>query len=136
MRQKDANTGGGAKKKDPSDKIVRRELQQVFTNGTIVDPGYLQSHEANYCVSIKVCFIEPDASSTSADLIQEYSPGPNMPSSFGICVADASRGTFELSYFDDDIVRTSLETMFRQIRPKELLSAKVNDLTYPLRYSR
>lgn len=36
------------------DKIVRRELKQVFTNGTIVDGVYLTSDEANYCVSIKV----------------------------------------------------------------------------------
>ena len=36
------------------DKIVRRELHQVFTNGTIVDGTYLTSDEANHCVSIKV----------------------------------------------------------------------------------
>jgi len=36
------------------DKIVRRELAQVFTNGTIVDPTYLTTDEANHCVAIKV----------------------------------------------------------------------------------
>lgn len=38
-----------------ADKIVRRELAQVFTNGTIVDGVYLTDDEANHCVSIKVC---------------------------------------------------------------------------------
>lgn len=89
--------------------IVRRELAQVFTNGTIVDGTYLTSDEANHCVAIK-----------------EYSDGPNAPSSFGICVMDASTGEFNLSAFDDDVVRTRLETMFRQIRPKELVFAKGN----------
>lgn len=37
-----------------NDKIVRRELKQVFTNGTIVDGVYLNSDEPNHCVSIKV----------------------------------------------------------------------------------
>ena len=46
-------------------------------------------------------------------------------SSFGICLLDASTGEFRLTSFDDDICRTRLETMFRQVRPKELLHAKV-----------
>lgn len=51
-------------------------------------------------------------------------------SSFGICVLDASTGEFNLTVFDDDICRTRLETMFRQIRPKELVHAKVGDLVW------
>lgn len=90
-----------------SKQIVRRELAQVFTNGTIVDGSYLTTDEANHCVAI-----------------QELSDGAT--SSFGICVMDASTGEFNLSAFDDDICRTRLETMFRQIRPKELVFAKGN----------
>lgn len=104
IRQKDA----GSKGKE----IVRRELGRVFTNGTIVDGEYLSSHDANHCVSIK-----------------EYSPSSHEPSTFGICIVDASTGEFQLSYFEDDIIRTRLETLFRQIRPKELICAKVS--TYP-----
>ena len=48
-------------------------------------------------------------------------------SSFGVCVLDASTGEFNLSLFDDDVCRTSLETMFRQIRPIELIHAKVRE---------
>jgi DNA mismatch repair protein MSH6 len=100
------------KDKGPSnakeDKIVRRELAQVFTNGTIVDSTYLTTDEANHCVAIKEM---ATSSSTSA---------------FGVCVMDASTGEFGLSAFDDDVCRTRLETMFRQIRPKEFLHAKVS----------
>jgi hypothetical protein len=31
-----------------------------------------------------------------------------------------------LSYFQDDIIRNRLETLFSQIRPKELICAKVS----------
>jgi DNA mismatch repair ATPase MutS len=48
MRKKDAAKGAD------TEKIVRRELRQVFTNGTIVDGTYLASDEANHCVAIKV----------------------------------------------------------------------------------
>lgn len=89
--------------------IVRRELAQVFTNGTIVDGTYLNSDEANHCVAIK-----------------EFTEGPNATSSFGICIMDASTGEFNLSAFDDDVCRTRLETMFRQIRPKELVYCQGN----------
>jgi DNA mismatch repair protein MSH6 len=101
IRQKDA----GSKAKE----IVRRELGRVFTNGTIVDGEYLSTHDANHCVSIK-----------------EHSPSSYEPSIFGICIVDASTGEFQLSYFQDDIIRTRLETLFRQIRPKELICAKVS----------
>jgi DNA mismatch repair protein MSH6 len=101
IRQKDAGNKGK--------EIVRRELGRVFTNGTIVDGEYLSTHEANWCVAIK-----------------ELSRGPNEPSIYGLCITDTSIGEFRISYFQDDIIRTQLETMFRQIRPKELLAAKVS----------
>jgi DNA mismatch repair protein MSH6 len=47
-------------------------------------------------------------------------------SSFGIVVLDAATGAFSLSSFDDDIVKTKLETMFRQLQPKELIHEKGN----------
>jgi DNA mismatch repair protein MSH6 len=49
MCSKEMRTKGGQQ-----DKIVRRELAQVFTNGTIVDSTYLTTDEANHCVAIKV----------------------------------------------------------------------------------
>ncbi|CAE6424470.1 unnamed protein product [Rhizoctonia solani] len=87
------------------DKIVRRELNKVLTNGTLVDPELLQDEQAGHCVSIRETEEEGE---------------------FGICVLDASTGEFNLSSFKDDVVRTKLETIMRQIRPKELVYSKGN----------
>ncbi|WWC85565.1 uncharacterized protein L201_000429 [Kwoniella dendrophila CBS 6074] len=103
--KKDASSGN--KGKEPA--IVNRELRQVFTNGTIVDGTYLSSDDANHCVVIKEFVSEIDGTSA-----------------FGVCILDASTGHFDLSAFEDDILRTRLETMFRQIRPKELVHSKGN----------
>ncbi|KAF8741677.1 DNA mismatch repair, partial [Rhizoctonia solani] len=87
------------------DKIVRRELNKVLTNGTLVDPELLQDEQAGHCISIRETEEEGE---------------------FGICVLDASTGEFNLSSFKDDIVRTKLETIMRQVRPKELVYSKGN----------
>jgi DNA mismatch repair ATPase MutS len=47
MRNKGSAKGGG-------DKIVRRELASVFTNGTVVDEAFLAGDDASHCVAIKV----------------------------------------------------------------------------------
>jgi hypothetical protein len=46
-------TKAGKANKDGGDKIVRRELASVFTNGTVVDPAFLAGDEASHCVAIK-----------------------------------------------------------------------------------
>jgi DNA mismatch repair ATPase MutS len=46
-------------------------------------------------------------------------------SSYGICILDAATGRFELTAFDDDVCRTKLGTLFRQLRPRELVFSKV-----------
>ncbi|EUC65440.1 DNA mismatch repair protein MSH6, partial [Rhizoctonia solani AG-3 Rhs1AP] len=104
MRQA-ANKGAKGKGAAAGDKIVRRELNKVLTNGTLVDPELLQDEQAGHCVSIRETEKEGE---------------------FGICVLDASTGEFNLSSFKDDIVRTRLETIMRQIRPKELVYTKGN----------
>ncbi|CED82378.1 Mismatch repair ATPase MSH6 (MutS family) [Phaffia rhodozyma] len=88
--------------------IVNRELKHVLTNGTVSDPSYLAGDEANHCISIK---------EDSSNLINP---------SFGITVLDAATGAFSLSAFEDDVCKTKLETMFRQLRPKELIHEKGN----------
>ncbi|CAE6431730.1 unnamed protein product [Rhizoctonia solani] len=104
MRQA-ASKGAKGKGAAAGDKIVRRELNKVLTNGTLVDPELLQDEQAGHCVSIRETEEEGE---------------------FGICVLDASTGEFNLSSFKDDIVRTKLETIVRQIRPKELVYSKGN----------
>lgn len=46
---------------------------------------------------------------------------------FGICSLDAATGEFNLCSFVDDVCRTKLETMLRQLRPKELIHTKVSE---------
>lgn len=64
--------------------------------------------EAGHCISIR----EIDSSDGSQN-------------TFGICVLDCSTSQFDLTVFEDDICRTKLETLIRQIRPKEMLFMKV-----------
>ena len=92
------------------DKIVRRELNKVYTNGTLVDEELLTDEQAGHCVSIR----EEDA--------LESKDGKQT---FGICVLDSATSEFNLSAFEDDVCRTKLETLMRQLRPKEIVFTKV-----------
>ncbi|QRW04819.1 DNA mismatch repair protein MutS [Ceratobasidium sp. AG-Ba] len=103
MRQA-ATKGAKGKGAAAGDKIVRRELNKVLTNGTLIDLSFLQDEQAGHCVSIRETEEEGE---------------------FGLCVLDAATGEFNLSAFKDDVVRTRLETIMRQIRPKELVFTKV-----------
>lgn len=85
------------------------DLNKVYTNGTLVDDQLLSDEQAGHCISIREEPIDGDASI----------------SSFGICVLDSSTSEFNLSSFEDDVCRTKLETMMRQLRPKELVFTKV-----------
>jgi len=48
---------------------------------------------------------------------------------FGVCVLDCATSQFNLSAFEDDVCRTKLETLMRQLRPKELVFTKVRLLS-------
>ncbi|KAI5122644.1 hypothetical protein M0805_008727 [Coniferiporia weirii] len=103
-----ADKQGDKSKKGAGDKIVRRELNKVYTNGTLVDAELLVDEQAGHCVSIR----ELDPLSDKG--------------SFGICVLDTSTSEFNMSAFEDDACRTKLETLIRQLRPKELVYTKGN----------
>ncbi|KAI6116215.1 hypothetical protein F5141DRAFT_1101863 [Pisolithus sp. B1] len=90
------------------EKIVRRELNKVYTNGTLVDEELLTDEHAGHCISIR-----------------EHASGPRG-CSFGICVLDSATSQFDLSAFDDDVCLTKLDTLFRQLRPKEVMFTKGN----------
>ena len=92
------------------DKIVRRELNKVFTNGTLVDAELLTDDQAGHCVSIR----EEEGTETK-----------DGKQTFGICVLDSATSEFNLSAFEDDVCRTRLETLMRQLRPKEIIFTKV-----------
>lgn len=88
-----------------------RELHKVYTNGTLVDEELLTDDQAGHCISIR------------------EGSGKDEEDIFGICVLDSSTSEFNLSAFTDDVCRTKLETMLRQLRPKEILFTKV-DLSF------
>jgi hypothetical protein len=93
-----------------------RELNKVYTNGTLVDQELLTDEQAGHCISIREAAAEEANAKTN--------------NSFGICVLDSSTSEFSLSAFEDDVCRTKLETMMRQLRPKEVIFKKVNMLLY------
>ncbi|BGO99350.1 DNA mismatch repair protein msh6 [Rhodotorula toruloides] len=110
LRNKDDKKAGKGKAKQAKGKeIVRRELKSVLTSGTIVDGSMLTDDMSNHCVAIK-----------------EHTPTPASAPSFGVCVLDASTAEFSLSFFTDDASRTELETLVRQLKPKELIHQKGN----------
>lgn len=49
--------------------------------------------------------------------------------SFGLCILDAATSEFNMSTFVDDVCGTRLETIIRQLRPKEILYIKVCFIT-------
>jgi DNA mismatch repair protein MSH6 len=57
---------------------------------------------------------------------QEHHDNITGKTSYGICTLDASTGEFNLTAFEDDTVQTRLQTIFRQIRPRELIHAKAS----------
>ncbi|KAM0755699.1 DNA mismatch repair protein Msh6 [Meredithblackwellia eburnea MCA 4105] len=110
MRVKDGKAKGKSGGTASNGKaIVRRELKSVLTSGTIVDGSMLTDDLSNHCVAVK-----------------EEISSPTSPPIFGVCVLDASTAGFSFSYFEDDISRTQLETLIRQLKPKELIHQKGN----------
>jgi len=91
-----------------------RELNKVYTNGTLVDGELLTDEQAGHCVSITESAIENGDSKSDVER------------KFGVCILDCSTSEFNLSCFEDDVCRTKLETLMRQIRPKEILYKKVS----------
>jgi DNA mismatch repair protein MSH6 len=87
--------------------MMCRELNKVYTNGTLVDDELLTDDQAGHCLSIR----------------EDEEGGEH--GSFGICILDSATSEFNLSAFDDDVCRTKLETLIRQLRPKEILFTKV-----------
>ncbi|EIM88849.1 DNA mismatch repair protein Msh6 [Stereum hirsutum FP-91666 SS1] len=105
-------------KKTAGEKIVRRELNKVYTNGTLVDEELLTDEQAGHCVSIRESDPDdfPGASTGSA----------GGGGAFGICVLDSATSEFNLCAFEDDVCRTRLETLMRQLRVKEIVFTKGN----------
>lgn len=94
-----------------------RELNKVYTSGTLVDQEFLTDEQAGHCICICEVTSQSDESNDDAE--------PESERKFGVCVLDCSTSEFNLSYFEDDVCRTRMETLMRQICPKEILYKKV-----------
>jgi DNA mismatch repair protein MSH6 len=124
------------KPKNKADSIVRRELATVLTNGTVVDEAFLSGDEACHCIALKVrCLLVLYTHFAFADrfvrcntAIHQEGQSENGNATYGVCILDAATGRFELTAFEDDVCRTKLETLFRQLRPRELIYSKVSTL--------
>ena len=79
------------------------EPNKVYTNGILVDQELLTDEQAGHCISIRETATEEANAKINND--------------FGLCVLDSLTSEFGLSVFEDDICRTKLETMMRQLRP-------------------
>jgi DNA mismatch repair protein MSH6 len=96
------------------------ELNKVYTNGTLVDPELLTDDHAGHCISLRE---EPPEDGKNKDSDTRM---------FGVCVLDSSTSEFGLSAFEDDVCRTRLETLLRQLRVKEVVFTKVSLNAPPL----
>jgi DNA mismatch repair protein MSH6 len=95
------------------DKVIRRELTAVLTNGTLIDGGMLTSDMSTYCMCIK------------------ESSGGNYGISFvGIILLfkqlDTATSEFNLCLIKGDADHSILETLLLQIKPKEMVLEKGN----------
>lgn len=99
-----------AKKTTKYDKVVRREVCQLITKGTItfgpidVDIGGNENH---YLLSITEMM------------------GSSVPE-FGVCFIDTSIGTFNFGQFSDDRHRSRLRTLLAHYPPVQVLLEKDN----------
>ncbi|KAG5437252.1 hypothetical protein PCANB_001045 [Pneumocystis canis] len=95
--------------KTKEERVVKRELVQVLTSGTLVNEGIIKSEMSTYCMALK------ENHKINSSIV-----------SFGICFVDAAIGRFNITYFEDDLARTKLHTLITQIKPKELIFEKTN----------
>ncbi|PRP74153.1 hypothetical protein PROFUN_06478 [Planoprotostelium fungivorum] len=86
--------------KSVKDNIIRRELTKIYTAGTLVDEGLINSASSAFLLSVCVS---------------------HTGNCVGTCLVDTATGEFNLSYFKDDNHLTTLETLLTQTKPKEVL---------------
>jgi len=97
------------KKNDPKckDTVVRREMVQVLTKGTMVDMGMLNS--------------SPDAAFVCAIIDGGLDDGGDGGGWIGLCAADCGTGRFLVGAWRDDEGAGCLRTALAELRPVEIL---------------
>lgn len=111
--KKSMNARNSSKRED---KVIKRELSQVLTAGTLVDSGFLTNDMSAYCMCIKE-ELQQVVSATGSSMVTEE----RSPPKFGVCFVDTTTATFKLSTFVDDLDRTRFETLLIQYKPKEIV---------------
>ncbi|KAI5950965.1 MSH6 [Candida jiufengensis] len=96
--------GGGSKE----EKIIKRELTNVLTGGTLTNLEMITDDMATYCLSIKE---------------QTQEDGSKI---FGVAFVDTATSELSLVELEDDAECTKLETLITQVRPKEVICEKGN----------
>jgi len=102
--------------KAKEEKVIKRELSQVLTAGTLVDSGFLTNDMSAFCMSIKE-ELQPINGVSESYMVTE----DRSPPKFGVCIVDTTTATFKFSTFVDDIDRTRFETLLIQYKPKEIV---------------
>jgi len=102
--------------KSKEEKVIKRELSQVLTAGTLVDSGFLTNDMSAFCMSIKE-ELQPIKGVSESYMVTE----DRSPPKFGVCIVDTTTASFKFSTFVDDIDRTRFETLLIQYKPKEIV---------------
>ena len=115
--QDETAIGKAVREKESSDinkkeKIIKRSLNCVLTNGTLSDLALVTQDQSCYCVSLK-----EKSNFDETDYTMTYN--------FSLVCLDASTSSFRFYEFDDDSNRSKLQTLASQIDIKELLFEKV-----------
>ena len=92
--------------KSASASLIRRELKEVLTSGTVVNEDMLGSADARFLMAV----VEGPVSPTGRQI--------------GVAFVDCATGKFSAAQLDDDDHLTLLETVLVQIKPVEILYEK------------
>ncbi|KAK0642121.1 muts domain V-domain-containing protein [Cercophora newfieldiana] len=111
MRVREDSNSNKKKKTSKEDKIIRRELGCVLTNGTLVDEALLHNDMATFCAAIK------------------ESTGDDGQPAFGIAFVDTATAQFYLAQLSDDVDLTKFETFAVQSSPRELILERTSKLS-------
>ncbi|GAW81500.1 DNA mismatch repair protein MSH6 [Plasmodium gonderi] len=119
----------------PKDKAIKREINEIYTKGTILHDNMLSS-ETKYLVCFHFDDIE-DFDPTGADINNGNSGGSTDCASstertikskcnFGFVVSDIATSYIAVGYCNDDESRIELRTILAQLCPAEILYASKN----------
>ena len=119
----DSNKQGADKKGKAKGKqkgLVKRELSQVYTAGTMMDLDLIQSYAANYFLSLTEHTLTAEERQQKKDAGECTALSGEIVARYGICYLDASIGAFTVGEFFDDDPRTQLATLLATLNPLEV----------------